>query len=306
MSFPGDLFSSVNRIGSQAKMNLKCNLVGTGDQILAKSPGSLQVGMIASVTADSAGGSLKAGIHKWDGTSWVSPQGGIHTHASASDGGSFQNMLLSAIQNIWFANHESVTVDMFKTTGTGATYSNVVSDTNTYVEISTGTTTDNAGNLRYGGLIYTFTQPSAFVTRVQLASATTNSQARVGMNMEGADYITDNKPKYGFEGCASCNSSSMSIVSADGTNRSKNTTSTDNYSVIGNYMMKLDPGINVKYRKENGTIITKTGNIPSTGICDRSNAWITGIQVTGGGATKSLRLAGFKAIATIGETWPTI
>jgi hypothetical protein len=53
MSFSGDLWSAVNRIASQAKMNLKTSLVGTGDQILAKTAGSLQVGQIASVTTAS-------------------------------------------------------------------------------------------------------------------------------------------------------------------------------------------------------------------------------------------------------------
>ena len=92
MSFGGDLWSSVNRIASQAKMNIKTVLVGTGNQILAKSAGLLQVGQIASVTAASTGGALQPGIVRWSGSAWVSPQGGIHTHTSSGDGGSFQDL----------------------------------------------------------------------------------------------------------------------------------------------------------------------------------------------------------------------
>jgi hypothetical protein len=305
MSFTGGLWSSVNRVASQGLMNLKMNLVGTGDQILSIPSGSLKLGMVASVTADSSGGSLKTGIYKWDGASWTSPLGGVHTHTSTADGGTFQNMLLKAIENTWYANFPNVTKEMFTTRGAGGTYANTISGTSKYVEATTGATSDNSANLHYGGISYTFTQDSAFNTRIQLADSTTNSQARVGMNMEGADFITDNKPKYGFEGCTSCNSSSTSIVSADGTTRSKNTTSLDNYSLIGNFAMKHDSGVNVKYRKEAGTIITKTSNIPSTGISDRSNSWICGIQTTAA-ASKVLRLASFSAVATIGETWPII
>src|SRR5688500_19047114 len=102
MSFSGDLWSSVNRVASQAKMNLKTLLVGTGDQILAKSAGSLQVGQIASVTTASTGGALQPGIYRWNGSAWTSPQGGIHTHTSSADGGTFQDLLIKAIQNTWY------------------------------------------------------------------------------------------------------------------------------------------------------------------------------------------------------------
>src|SRR5215218_9447815 len=305
MSFIGDLWSSVNRIASQARMNLKSNLVGTGDQILAKSAGSLIPGMIASITADSTGGALKAGIHRWTGLQWVSPTGGIHTHTSIADGGTFQNMLIKAIQNTWFVNNLGVTKEMFYQSGTGGTYSNVVSGTDAYVQISSGATSTNAGNLRYGAINYTFNQPSAFVTRIQLADTTTNSQARVGMNMETADAVTDNKVKYGFEGCSTCNSTSTSIISSDGTTRSKNTTSADSYAAVGNFIMTHDPGLNVKYRKENGAIITKTTNVPASGVSDRANAWICGIQTTTA-LTRLLKLYGFQAVGSIGETWPVI
>src|SRR5687768_11330710 len=206
-SFIGDLWSSVNRIASQARMNIKTNLVGTGDQILSKNSGSLVKGMIGSITDASTGGSLKPGIFQWNGSQWVSPQGGIHTHQSTSDGGTFQSILLKAIQNTWFVNGVGITKEQFYQSGTGGTYSNVISGTNAYVEINSGATSDNAGNLRFGGLTYSFNQPSAFVTRIQLANTTTSSQARVGMNMETAELVTNNKPKYGFEGCSTCNSS---------------------------------------------------------------------------------------------------
>src|SRR5215212_2846027 len=180
-SFIGDLWSSVNRIASQARMNIKTNLVGTGDQILSKSTGSLVKGMIASVTDPSTGGALKAGIFQWNGTNWTSPTGGIHTHQSTSDGGTLQSILLKAIQNTWFVPNLGVTKDRFYQTGTGtATYTNTLSGTNVYVEATTGIVANNSANLRYGGINYSFTQPSAFVTRIQLANTTTSSQARVG------------------------------------------------------------------------------------------------------------------------------
>jgi hypothetical protein len=305
MSFSGDLWSSVNRVASQAKMNLKTVLVGTGDQILAKSAGSLQIGQIASVTTASTGGALQPGIYKWSGSAWTSPQGGIHTHTSSADGGTFQDLLIKAITNVWYANVAGATKEMFATSGTGGTYSNVISGTLKYAQIDTGATTSNAGNFHYGGIAINFAAKSAFTTRIQLADSTTNSQARVGLNMETAQAVTDNKVKFGFEGCSTCNSSSTSIVSADGTTRSKNTTSTDSYATVGNFIMSHDPGINVKYRKEGGTIITKTTNVPATGTSDRSNTWICGIQTTTT-TTRTLQLYGFEAVATKETVWPSL
>ena len=305
MSFSGDLWSSVNRIASQAKMNLKTILVGTGDQILAKSAGSLQVGQLASVTTASTGGALPAGIVRWSGSAWVSPQGGVHTHTSSGDGGSFQDLLLQSIQNTWYANHPGVTKEIFGTSGTGGTYANVISGTSQYVEITSGATSSNAGNLHYGGIAINFAAKSAFTTRILLASTTTSSLARCGLNMEKADVATDNKVKYGFEGCSTCNSSSMSIISSDGTTRSKNTTSADSYATVGNFIMSSDPGTNVKYRKEGGTIITKTTNPPTTGTSDRSNTFLCGVQTTTA-AARTLQLFGFEAIGAKESVWPVL
>lgn len=307
MSYLGDLWSSVNRVASQAKMNIKTILVGTGDQILGISAGSILPGQVASVTTTSTGGSLKGpGLVTWTGSGWVTPQGTSHDHSSAAEGGTFGDILLKAIQNTWYVPMQGATKEMFAQTGTGGTYTNVISGTNKYVEISSGATSTNAGNLRYGGINYSFAGMSAFVVRILLASTTTSSAAKCGANMETAEATTDNKVKYGFEGCSTCNSSNMSIISADGTTRSKNVTSTDNYATVGNFIMQADPGVNVKYRKENGTIITKTNNVPATGTSDRSNAWLCGIQ-TATTTTRTLNLYGFSMVAsTIGETWPTL
>jgi hypothetical protein len=97
----------------------------------------------------------------------------------------------------------------------------------------------------------------------------------------------------------------MSIISADGTTRSKVTTSTDNYATVGNFIMSHNPGVDVKYRKEGGTIITKATNVPTTGTSDRSNTWLAGIQTTTT-VTKQLQLYGFEAIATKETVWPTL
>lgn len=305
-SFAGDLWSSVNRFASQAKMNLKNIFVGTGDQILAKSSGQLIPGMLASVTQDSTGGSLKKGnIVQWDGSGWHTPEGTAHTHSSTADGGAFIDILIKAIENTWFANFPGVTKSMFYTSGTGATYTDTISGTDCFVTVDSGATNTNSGNLRYGGFIHTFAYPSAFVTRIRLADSTTSSTARCGMNMEVANDVTNNKVKYGFEGCSGCNATNVSIISSDGTLRTKNTQSTDDYSQVANYIMKLDPGVNVKYRKETGSIITKTTNVPSTGVSDRANSWVAGIQ-TATAATKQLRLYAFMAIGKNGGTMPTL
>ena len=75
MSSLGLDFNSTDRIPSQPKVNLKMNLIGTGDEILAASmQDPRDIGKLASCKADSTGGALKAGhIYMWLGNSlgWV-------------------------------------------------------------------------------------------------------------------------------------------------------------------------------------------------------------------------------------------
>ena len=308
MSFLGDLYSATNRIASQAKQNLKSVLVGTGDQIEAISSSLLKDGMVASVTADSTSGNLAQGqIVQWQtGTGWVTKGTAGHDHTSAAEGGTMLDVMLRAVSNLYFANIITPTQEQFSTSGTGGTYSDVLSGTDKYLQVTTGATTNNSGNLHLGGLTLTFASPSNFIIRLKLASSTTSTNARVGINMEASNAVTDNKVKMGFEGCSGCNGSDISLISSDGTTRSKNTESTDNYSNTGNYIVQLDPGVSVKYKKENGAIITKTTNVPSTGISDRSNTFMAGLQNTGS-TSRTLDLYGLMIVGSVGESnWPSI
>ena len=308
MSFLGDLYSSTNRIASQAKQNLKSNIVGTGDQIEAISSSLLKDGMVASVTADSTSGNLAAGqIVQWQtGVGWTTKGTAGHSHSSDAEGGTMRDVMMHAVSSLYFVNLLTPTQENFSTSGTGGTYSDILSGTDKYLQLTTGSTTNNSGNLHLGGITLTFSAASNFITRIKLASSTTSTNARVGLNMEVSNAVTDNKVKYGFEGCSSCNGTDISIISSDGTTRSKNTTSTDNYSNTGNYIMQLEPGVNVKYRKENGTIITKTTNVPSAGTSDRSNTFIAGLQNTGS-TSRTLDLYGLYVVGQVGEVnWPSI
>ena len=282
--------------------------MGTGDQIEAISSSLLKDGMVASVTADSTSGNLAEGqIVQWKtGVGWRTRGTAGHDHTSDAEGGTMLDIMLRAVSNLYFVNLLTPTQEQFSTSGTGGTYSDVRSGTDKYLEVTTGATTNNSGNLHLGGITLSFGAASNFITRIKLASSTTSTNARVGLNMEASNAVTDNKVKYGFEGCSSCNGTDVSIISSDGTTRSKNTSSTDNYSNTGNYIMQLDPGVNVKYRKENGTIITKTTNVPSTGVSDRSNTFLAGCQ-TLTGTSRTLDLYGLYITGQVGETnWPTI
>ena len=302
MSFPGGLWSPIDRIASQSKKNLKDTVVGTGDQVLGVQS-LIPNGALVSVTANSTGGALTGpNIYIKTGSGLQSPQGVSHLHQDANSGGSMLNIMMKAVSNLYFVNMLHPTFEQFTRSGTGATYTNQAG----FTEIATGTTANNHGNLRLEGLLYTFAQPSNFVTRVKLASVNTASTARIGMNMETADSITDNKVKYGFEGCATCNSTNISVISSEGTTRTKNTQSTDSYATVGNFIMQLDPGVNVKWRKEAGTIITKTTNVPATGVPDRTNTFMACVQTTNT-TTKTLDLYGLQIAAAIGETnFPTL
>ena len=204
MSSLGLDFDSTNRIPSQAKVNLKMNLVATGDEILATSmQDPRDIGKLALCKADSTGGALKAGhIYMWMGNSlgWVIKSQSVHTHEDANTGGEFQEVILKALKNLYWVNLINPHIEDFSTTGTGGVYTDKLSGVNGYVEISTNTTANNSGNCVVVGGLLTFTKTIRFNTRAKLSSVTSSFNSRIGVGGEYAYQVTDNLNKVGFEG----------------------------------------------------------------------------------------------------------
>ena len=303
MSSIGLPFTSSNRIPSQAIMNVKTNIVGTGDEILALTlQDPRDIGTLASCKANSTGNALLANhIYQWTGTAggWKIKSQSPHTHEDVNTGGSFKDVIIKAIKNLYYVNMPTVTKERFYTNGTGGTYTNTISGTDAYVELSTGTTTNNAANLILGGQIVTFTQPIKFNCRLKLVDKTTNFLGRIGINAEFAQAITDNLNKIGFEACTSCNGTNNQIFSSNGT-RTKHNVS-DLATAVANYSIELEVGANVHYYKDANTVVSKTTNVPSTGTSVRSNTLVSGVQTTNTTATKQ-QLFFLHAVATQGES----
>lgn len=303
MSSIGLQFTSSNRIPSQAIMNVKTNLVGTGDEILAavlQDP--RDIGTLASCKQNSTGNALLANhIYQWTGTSggWKIKSQSSHKHVDANDGGSFKDVILEAIKNLYYVNMPCVTKEKFQTIGTGGTYTNTLSGTDAYLELNTGTTTNNAANVVYGGEIITFTQPIKFNCRLKLVDKTSSFLGRIGINAEYAHSITDNNNKIGFEACTSCNGTDNQIFSSNGTRTKHNVT--DLSTTVANYAIQLDVGANVNYYKDANTVVQKTTNVPSTGTSSRSNNFVSGVQTTNTVATKQ-QLFFLNIVATSGES----
>ena len=283
MSSIGLDFSSTNRIPSQAKMNVKTNLVGTGDEILAASmQDPRDIGKLALCKADSTGGALKAfHIYMWLGNSlgWVIKSQSVHTHEDSNTGGAFQDVILKAIKNLYYVNLLNPHIEDFTNSGTGGVYTDKLSGSDGYVELSTGTTANNSANAIVVGSIPTFTKVIKFNCRTKLSSVTSNFGARIGVGSEYSHQVTDNLNKFGFEGCDACNGTNIQIFSSNGTRSKLNTSNPVN--TLANYAVENNPvDDKIYFYRNNDVVIQKTTDVPKTGVPIRSNSFVAGIQTT--------------------------
>lgn len=300
MSSTGGLISAEDQI-SKAVYNHKFVLVDTGAAIEGwANPFN---GVLAVPTSD--GAVLKAyRAYVWDDINnvWLDQANPVHTHADDLTGGSYATIRAGAAGTFWGVTEADFTIT--HSNGT-PTYSSPVDGTDAYRAISTGTTSNNAGNRVIGGLRYDMAFPLYIQFRALMSSITTNYTTRAGFNMEFAHVSSNAAKKLGIEGCDSCNGVNVRIVSADGTTRSASNT-TDSISATAIYKLRFNPDTpSLTYTKDNGTAVIKTSNMPVTGVPDRSNVLIFGIQTTNTTA-KEMRIWGLRAVGTMSSesgTW---
>lgn len=304
----GLFFSSTRKYPSPEMLNIKCLIVGTGDQINNINPSDLELGMCASVTDDASDLSLRAGVvYLWTLTGWVSLNAGTHTHSGANDGGLMSNVMVKGFRNVWYRNFEDPF--NFKNILTQVNGTATMQSTG-YLELMANSgTANNYINAHTRGLIYTFTQPLSFFARLKLTDVATNYLSRFGFNPETVeDPSLDNEPKMMLEGCDTCNTNKVTIVSANNVNREKDPTPITNLTTdLANYSLELIPTeTKIIYNRNDSTFVIKDEFIPTTGVPTRTRQFIAGIQ-TKNTTAKKMEIYGFSAYGTIGETnWVTL
>lgn len=242
-------------------------------------------------------------LYVWDDTldKWVDQLNPVHTHADDSSGGSYSNIRIGSARTFWGITETDLTF----TTGTNGTYANTLSGSDGYRNISSGATSGNSGNLINAGLRYDFAFPLYAQFRALMSTVTTSYTTRAGFNMEYAATSANASKKLGVEACNTCNGTNMRVVSSDGTTRSASNT-TDVASTAATYKLVFNPNTpSLTYTKDGGTAVVKTSNMPTTGVPDRSNVFVTGVA-TATGTARALQLWGLRAFGTLSSesgTW---
>lgn len=289
----GSLIEAEDQI-SKAAYNHKFNLIETAAVIeaIAVPPDGM------SVVPTTTGSILKKHRHYIRDAGlgiWLDQSNPPHTHADNDTGGPYSDIRIGADKTFWGIDETDL---IFQPSNGSPTYANIITGTDGYRSISTGATTNNAGNLVAAGLRYDMAFKLYAQFRALMSTVTTSYTTRAGFNMEFAHISSNASRKLGIEACNTCNGTNIRVVSADGSVRSASNT-TDLASDTAVYKLVFNPNTpSLTYTRNNGTAVVKTSNMPTTGVPDRSNVFVTGIQ-TLNTTSKELRLTGLRSYGTI-------
>jgi hypothetical protein len=174
-----------------------------------------------------------------------------------------------------------------------------------YLELTANSAlANNVVNVYERGLLYTFTQPLSVFARLKLTDVSTSLMTRFGFNGDPAETGSPGiQSQMVLEGCDTCNTDKVTIVSGNNVTRLKDPTSlTDLLTDLANYLLECRPTLGtILYKRNNSTIIIKDQAIPSTGLPNRTTLMIAGIQ-TKNTVAKKMQIHGFIANGTIGES----
>src|SRR5688572_11624716 len=251
MSLPGgNLYTSGDNAVNIARQNIKGVHQMTGDELIAYlASADTKKGVIISCILDSTDtppAQFKKGI-----VYRVNPD-------NTATGGPMIDVMLEGMKNVWYARPLAMTKEQFyQTASAGATITNKASSTDQYIEISTGNTTNNFGNLHITNGFYSFGYPMRINMDLKLTDVLTSYTARAGMNAERADAVTDDFPKMILEACPGCNGNNIRIVTATNvagsrSNNPKN--AVDVANVRDKYLLQLYPGERVDYVSASGML----------------------------------------------------
>jgi hypothetical protein len=228
-----------------------------------------------------------------------------HSHDTDIDGGLQIETFLANIGNldIYLGNTYNINNWIPQVSGAGAAVTEGA--TNTMVELTTGTALNGYANVNRKGNPIDFSKKSAFVARFEYEDTIANYLFREGINAERVDLANDpTQRSYGIEGCSA--QSNYQCWSSDGTARSTTSTIYAVDSVDNTWMAQHNPASpNIIYTKNvdfGANQVTKTSDIPVSGIGATANYFSAGIKSTLISQAKRIFQRGVVVMANIGST----
>ena len=255
----------------------------TGEEMEDIPPYLKFAGMKIFCTEDSPGGAYVAGKYytvSLDTNSFVLDGLATHTHVDQDSGGVFSETLIANIPTtIDYDKRWAKVASFYTTTALGGTVTDDSANTRMVLD-TTGTSGGRASLYDGGARGINFAHNSSFESTL-LQSSDTNFRNKIGINAENIEAANNPLlPSYGIEACSSVGTVWL-VWSADGTNRSTTASAAP--------VVSASPAVyNVNFETANtitltidGTLsITKSTDIPTTGLAALNNLYKAGIQNT--------------------------
>jgi hypothetical protein len=269
-----DPFTELSPLSSPKANNMM--IIGrTGDQIAALSP--TYPGQIVFCNLSGSGFI----INHWYGRNqandqWID-QTEIVLYSAFNNAQTFVTVdKRNATKEMWI-NHFS---------GTGAAVNNIFTDTTTArIDCLTGTTTTGVAGLTIGGPLVDFSKSLKFKVKIKTdTTAITTQIVKIGVGMEMAGVANTTLNQIGIEYCDG--SANWMIHSANGTSQSNfDTLKAVTANTFYGFTVEFNPGVSVIVTFDDGTVKTKTTDIPSTGNCTQDKVFRLSISNNAAGAT---------------------
>ena len=285
---------------SAARMNQKNVTIDTGTALAAITttyPGQL------AVATDTTGGftadvlyQRNAANNAWNAVFKK------HDHSANTDaaGGLHSDVLMANVSKYIDLNVPSPHAADFNNTGTGGTTADDIASNQWRVKLDTSTTASNYRQSDRGSIKIDFAQKIFFQAKLEEQAVSTSLQCRVGCNIEAANAAQSSSTKcVGMEFCDT-NGVNYQLSTGDGTSRSVLNTGV---AFAGAHSVKFlyTPNVNIVGTVDS-TAVTKTSNLPNSGVCDADKTARFGISTTNT-VTKTLYIYGYRVIGIPNDNW---
>ena len=229
-----------------------------------------------------------------------------HTHSSIEDidGGLMSQNFIDNMGNLDVYLGNSFNLNDFEvfTSGSGAAVSEVLSGSQYIVEIDTGAALNGMANIRRAGLGLDYSKNSSFQARTELIGTIANYLLRLGVNPERIDEANNPaEESYGIEACSG--QTNWQTWSSDASARSTTPTS---YAVAAALVVwrgihtPADGEIVFTKDIDDANAVTKSSDVPISGIGALKNMFGAGIKSTLISQAKQLRHTGAVVYGNVG------
>jgi hypothetical protein len=201
-----------------------------------------------------------------------------HRHQSGDhwNGGSHQDIVLANEREIHNYILGATPEELFS----GVSGSGIVDrNTSGRTRVRTGLTMNSWARVWKGGAGMGFANKIFWRARL-MVNDNLGQLVRFGCRMEDPANNADNLEKFGLEGCDG-DGPNYRLVTSNGVGRHKEPTALPiEQTFQRGYAMLLEPGTTVTLQYDDGTTLSETNNIPSTGTFDDTSAIKLGIKTT--------------------------